>query len=907
MLDEFPLYYDETFMQKAHKFLSVFVFTFIFLLSATQSVKAVEYEGTNTGLADDDVSTQIPINFNFSFFGNTYSNVCVTSNGLLIFDSCGSSSDEYDNLDLPSATDPDNTIAAFWDDLTTNIIGGDYKPSIYYTTVGSAPNRKFIVQWTNMYFFGTDIQMGSFQAILYETTNVIRIQYPQLLGGSRALGNSASIGLENANGSAARKYSFNSQSLTQGQAITFTPSGGNFTMDSEASIDDVWLVDSSNPAPDTPTLTAPNNSATGVNVRPEFSWNAADNATSYRLLVSSQSNFSSLVVNQSGITGTSYTLNSNLSDTTTYYWRVEAINDYGSSLSSSRTFTTGVSNASPNAPSSLGPAQRVNGSGTSSNTPGFNFTITDPNGSDTVRFRIQVDDTANFSSPVLDYTSGYGSQGSKVYVLGVGTVDGSYTVGSDETTLADGNYYWRVLATDNHGASSSYTTANSGQVAFIVNTGTPTISNLDVDVSSTSATLTWDTAQAASTQVGYGLLPSFGLETTQTDTNPRVTSHTVTLNNLQPCARYFFTAHSRNNANTLDDEEGTFTTLGCTDGAVGDGEQENISKDNGGTVTFENGQSTITLEVPEDFSDESAYFQINKIDNANVTPPGEMQSLIADNIFNLVAITESDETLTNFDEPLTFIVEYPESIESLFVEESLDVYHLNENTQTWEALSCTQNTTENTLTCTLTHFSTYGVFGMAIGLPGPSTVIASAPAAAHPESCSETKPSGTPELFQVDVKNSQATLHFTPVSSNVNHYYVRYGTGTNTEEFGVQFDKLSDNGVQSFTISDLQPNTQYTFVVRGGHGCMPGDWSNQMSVTTNTSAQTTLRSFYKNQPAQQVRSQQRVAVEPPTETIASPEPVMEVLPSPVPSTTPTASAAPQEQPQKSWWQKLLRL
>ncbi len=92
--------------------------------------------------------------------------------------------------------------------------------------------------------------------------------------------------------------------------------------------------------PSAPSLASPSNGATGVSTNPTLSWNASSGATSYRLQVSTNSSFSSLVVDQSSITGTSYTV-SNLHTTTTYYWQVNATNTGGtSSYSSTWSFTT---------------------------------------------------------------------------------------------------------------------------------------------------------------------------------------------------------------------------------------------------------------------------------------------------------------------------------------------------------------------------------------------------------------------------------------------------------------------------------------------------------------------------------------------------------------------------------------
>lgn len=73
-----------------------------------------------------------------------------------------------------------------------------------------------------------------------------------------------------------------------------------------------------------PTLLLPTDLAANVDIKPTFSWNAFTGATSYRFQLSTASDFSSFVVNQSGVTATTYTPANNLSLNTRYYWRINA-------------------------------------------------------------------------------------------------------------------------------------------------------------------------------------------------------------------------------------------------------------------------------------------------------------------------------------------------------------------------------------------------------------------------------------------------------------------------------------------------------------------------------------------------------------------------------------------------------
>ncbi len=93
-------------------------------------------------------------------------------------------------------------------------------------------------------------------------------------------------------------------------------------------------------APLPPTLASPPNGATNVSLLPTLLWNASSGATSYALQVSTNNSFTNFVYNQSGLTGTSQQI-SGLSNSTTYYWRVNATNNYGTSdWSSVWSFTT---------------------------------------------------------------------------------------------------------------------------------------------------------------------------------------------------------------------------------------------------------------------------------------------------------------------------------------------------------------------------------------------------------------------------------------------------------------------------------------------------------------------------------------------------------------------------------------
>lgn len=120
----------------------------------------------------------------------------------------------------------------------------------------------------------------------------------------------------------------------------------------------------------------------------------------------------------------------------------------------------------PNIPTTLGPANVVNGTLINDSTPTFTFNLSDPNTLDTVRFNIQVATDNTFASPILDYTSVLDVQGSRNFTVGQSAGSGTYNVGTQGQTLTSASYYWRVRATDNNGINSIYVNANGSSIAF---------------------------------------------------------------------------------------------------------------------------------------------------------------------------------------------------------------------------------------------------------------------------------------------------------------------------------------------------------------------------------------------------------------------------------------------------------
>ncbi|MCX6291957.1 MAG: hypothetical protein NT126_09375 [Bacteroidetes bacterium] len=141
--------------------------------------------GTNT---DDNLSNSIPIGFNFTYQGTTFTNVLVSTNGFMTLNTStletgGGSSYGPDNTGLSSTSL--STLAPFYDDLVCQ--GNPYtstslSSSIKYSVAGSTGSRVFTVEWLTMQTYGNTGPNLNFQVKLYESTNNVEFIYGTMEG-----------------------------------------------------------------------------------------------------------------------------------------------------------------------------------------------------------------------------------------------------------------------------------------------------------------------------------------------------------------------------------------------------------------------------------------------------------------------------------------------------------------------------------------------------------------------------------------------------------------------------------------------------------------------------------------------------------------------------------------------------
>ncbi len=150
-------------------------------------------------IKDDGYLTDVPLGFSFDFYGATYDKVNVYSNGFLQFGPPQldpARAGFFKGGFIPSSQLPNNIIAFAWTDWSPQLVYG----GIRYETRGTAPHRRFLLQFNNVPAFHSPTGTLMMQLQLNEGSNVITIYTNTLV-----ITNSSqriTQGIENADGTA---------------------------------------------------------------------------------------------------------------------------------------------------------------------------------------------------------------------------------------------------------------------------------------------------------------------------------------------------------------------------------------------------------------------------------------------------------------------------------------------------------------------------------------------------------------------------------------------------------------------------------------------------------------------------------------------------------------------------------
>ena len=176
-----------------------------------------EISTTGTPLATisnaDDEAEEVNIGFTFQFYGQDFTTVHVSSNGLLTF---GAGSTEFSNTPLPNTDAPPNLIAALWDDLDTRTAG-----DVYYK---QEPNR-LIVQYQNVARQNDSNSSYTFQIVL-SSDGGIQIRYHTLTN----LTDTCTVGTQDSTQQIGLQILSDAPGLTSGMAIDIQPQSAFFSV-----------------------------------------------------------------------------------------------------------------------------------------------------------------------------------------------------------------------------------------------------------------------------------------------------------------------------------------------------------------------------------------------------------------------------------------------------------------------------------------------------------------------------------------------------------------------------------------------------------------------------------------------------------------------------------------------------
>lgn len=281
-------------------------------------------------------------------------------------------------------------------------------------------------------------------------------------------------------------------------------------------------------------------------------------------------------------------------------------------------------------------------------------------------------------------------------------------------------YLLKVLAQNSVGDSeySTETKASPDENTAPAIVGKPT-----VQVTNTTAIITWSTNKSTSTKVDFGLLTT-KTSTPEYNKDSRVANHSVTITDLVPCTTYSYVVKSYDALSQVaTSSKEQFTTKGCIVAAeikkVG---QDTVDTTLGGTLDFTTSEVQTKLTVPQNVKtgETDVVFEVKKLEKTTVKEgiglPVANLKWLGEHVYDFSAYSEdSEDEVNNFDEPITVTIEYTrEDVQGIDLN-TLKIHHYEESTG-WSVLNqCTNTydpkTGQGEISCKTNSFSIFGLFG----------------------------------------------------------------------------------------------------------------------------------------------------------------------------------------------------
>jgi len=165
--------------------------------------------GIPVPLSDDDNEGPFPIGFDFTFYGVAFNQFRICSNGWISFTSISTS---FSNVSIPTASEPNNLLAVFWDDLNPANGGQVY----YYS---DTTTNRLIVSYDGVPHF-SNIGSLYFQVVLNGDDSSIVYHYGVMDDAGHG-NDGATVGIENADGTIGTQYRYNQAGIVDSMAVYF--------------------------------------------------------------------------------------------------------------------------------------------------------------------------------------------------------------------------------------------------------------------------------------------------------------------------------------------------------------------------------------------------------------------------------------------------------------------------------------------------------------------------------------------------------------------------------------------------------------------------------------------------------------------------------------------------------------
>jgi len=162
-----------------------------------EDISATGTEIVFSPLVDNGMSGALPLGFSFNFYDVNYSNVYLSTEGFITF-LPGQQPSSGTAVPIPTNDVHNGLIAGWWNDLDQR-----YGGKFYYETRGTAPNRRFIVQYHALPLVGPGGVTSTFQIKLFESSNIIEVHY---LNAQTQVNTYALGGIENQSGTSGLQY-----------------------------------------------------------------------------------------------------------------------------------------------------------------------------------------------------------------------------------------------------------------------------------------------------------------------------------------------------------------------------------------------------------------------------------------------------------------------------------------------------------------------------------------------------------------------------------------------------------------------------------------------------------------------------------------------------------------------------